>query len=145
MIEIIFTFKPSIGDKTQLTWYQYPTYTMGYRLNNEKPIPQNPRHTPTNSTLSFDVNENQIILKSNQRSIDLNDSKDKKGNNTKPKITIKSRVNGTVLWEKPESTPGPIYDHTKFLNVNPQRPKFSMPQSLPVNKTTYKGGPYAVI
>ena len=47
-----------------------------------------------------------------------------------PKISLSFRENGTELWAKSEETPGPgSYDHSKFVNVFKNRPKYTVAQA----------------
>lgn len=149
--------KPGIGDKNQATWYQYPVYTMASRLNNNNtnnndenknknlPLINASKITTTSSINSFDANERvaEFILKPTNKEYKEKDPTSTLIRDKKAKITIKSRPNGTVLWPKKEITPSPAaYDHTKFTNIKPSRPSFSITNTCPVN---YTGGRYAVI
>ena len=152
--------KPGFGDRNQQAWYQYPTYSIpGTRQNtapeikDEKQLPNiNNNNKPRLKQpidRAADINENiiEFILKPHKNTRRLHTSGNDhpsfyKENQTK--ITLKSRPKGTLLWQKPEDTPGPgAHDHTKFTTVKPTKPSFKITNnSYNVN---FAGGPYAVI
>ena len=60
-----------------------------------------------------------------------------------PQITIKLRRHGTELGVKPEKTPGPKYNYTKFENVRKSAPKFSLPQAKLKHNSNFSIGPFS--
>ena len=154
--------KPGFGDSTQITWYQYPTYSIPgtrqnqsslaqyiHQNNNESNNINNDTNTNNNTTNSnnhnqalpnlnrfknnlpltravqsqpapvdraADINENiiEFILKPNLPKRRPND-KFAISRDNKPKITFKSRTNGTQLWQKPENTPGMINSYLSTI------------------------------
>ncbi len=153
--------KPGFGDRTQIAWYQYPTYSIpGTRQNQSSLAPDNNNNDSNNinnATTNINNNNNTTMTNNNQTLPTLNKSKnylpltravqsqpvmDREADineniiefilkpkltkrrpneklaiprDNKPKITFKSRTNGTKLWQKPEETPG---DTFFFLPIN---------------------------
>jgi hypothetical protein len=104
---------------------------------------------PASSSMEIDDNIYEFILKPkfNNRQVNFNKDKDQPAlyhRDHKPMMTFKSR-HGTMLWPKPEDTPGPgAHDHTKFTSVKPSKPSFSITNAYNLN-VNYPAGPYAVI
>jgi hypothetical protein len=141
--------KPSIGDKNQLTWYQYPGYTMGTRLKptqNSSNLNINQHSDEIFETVQqIDNQSNEMILRPYLKKQTEKSQIDSAFASKNAKITIKSRINGTLLWPKLQNTPGPgTHDHTKFEAIRPERPKFSMGQTPTTKFKTYSFGPFAV-
>lgn len=63
-----------------------------------------------------------------------------------PKVSLKFRTNGTVLWPQHDVTPGPgAYDEQRFNYIYKKTPKFSVPHArLTSLKPNYDvAGPFA--
>lgn len=63
---------------------------------------------------------------------------------SQPKIRLKFRQHGTILWPKVEKTPGPgAYNAEKFKYVQKSNPKFSLPHARLQLNNNHTIGPFA--
>jgi hypothetical protein len=61
-----------------------------------------------------------------------------------PKIALKFRENGTMLWPKQECTPGPgAYNQNKFKYIYKSNPKFTLSQARVNLNCNHTIGPFA--